>query len=67
MDAEMKRFAKAFPPPDYFDFMQRLGWPEAKLKRDFRIGPGMKVHDFSELGLLDCPFRLVWECEANAC
>lgn len=60
-----EEFARHFPPPEYIerDFMRSLFWDEDKFVRDMRVGNGMRVHQFSELELLGCPYRVIFEAE----
>lgn len=58
-----KRFLMDFPPPDSIasDFMARLFWPGQVVVRRLRVGRNISFHEHSELALLECPSRLLFE------
>jgi hypothetical protein len=55
------QFRTHFPPPasiDY-DWFRRLQWPESKFRRDLKLGRDMHIHDWAELEMLGCSYRLL--------
>lgn len=55
-----------FPKSVASDFAQRLFWPERLMRRRLKVGRGISLHDFSELALLGCPYRIIFGSEEAA-
>ena len=58
-----KRFNLDVPPPQHVElnYFARLCWPETKFVRDLKTGSGMRIHDWRELLLLKCPYRVIFQ------
>ena len=61
-DERKRQFAidHPMPPSTRRDYSGRMFWPETKLRRRIKVGRGISLHDFSELEILGCPFRVVF-------
>ena len=61
-DALKRQFAidHPMPPSTRRDYFGRMFWPETKLRRRIKVGRGISLHDFSELEILGCPYRVVF-------
>lgn len=61
-DERKRQFAidHPMPPSTRRDYFGRMFWPETKLRRRIKVGRGISLHDFSELEILGCPYRVVF-------